>query len=162
MTEPLSVQDGCVVSMDYSLFVEGKMIDSSAGQEPLLFLQGSGNIIRGLEQALYGMAIGQSKQVTVPAQDAYGELDLEAFTDVPRGQFPANIPLEIGLELGVRDETGRTLAAHIAHIDAEVVRLDFNHPLAGKELHFDVTITALRLATGEELEHGHVHHGHDH
>ncbi|MEI6290905.1 MAG: FKBP-type peptidyl-prolyl cis-trans isomerase, partial [Chloroflexota bacterium] len=99
MSDLLTVQDGQVVSMDYTLRVDGEVIDSSEGTSPLQFIQGSGNIIPGLEQELYGMALGESKNVIVQAEDGYGTLDPDAFIDVPRTEFPANIPMEIGTEI---------------------------------------------------------------
>lgn len=155
------VQDGCVVSMEYTLKVDGEVVDSSVGHEPLEFLQGGGNIIPGLEQALYGMSVGDSKKVVVAPADGYGEFDEEAMINVPRAEFPSEIPLEIGLELGVQDDEGNPMSAFVAEITEEAVLLDLNHPLAGEELHFDVKIVALREATAEELEHGHAH-GDDH
>ncbi len=157
----VKVQDGQVVSMEYTLHVDGELVDSSEGQEPLEFLQGEGNIIPGLEDELYGMGIGESKEVVVTAEDGYGLLDPDAFIDVPKSQFPAEIPLEAGIELQVQDENGNPMMARIDRVDSENVKLDFNHPLAGKELHFKVKVVALRDATEEELEHGHVH-GDDH
>lgn len=149
--------------MEYTLHVDGQLVDSSEGRAPLEFLQGAGNIIPGLEEELYGMELGESKNVIVSAEDGYGELDPDAFVDVPRAQFPAEIPLEPGIELQVRDDTGRVLLARIDRVDDQSVRLDFNHPLAGKELNFQVKIVGLRDATEEELEHGHVHgEGHSH
>lgn len=159
----LTVQDGQVVSMEYTLHVDGELIDTSAGREPLEFLQGAGNIIPGLEDELYGLEIGEAKNVIVAAEDGYGELDPDAFLDVPREQFPAEIPLEVGVELQVQDESGHPMMARIDSVDEASVRLDFNHPLAGKELVFDVKIVGLREATDEEMEHGHVHgSGHHH
>ncbi len=157
----VKVQDGQVVSMEYTLHVDGELVDSSEGQEPLEFLQGEGNIIPGLEDELYGMGIGESKEVVVAAEDGYGLLDPDAFIDVPKSQFPAEIPLEAGVELQVQDENGNPMMARIDRVDNENVKLDFNHPLAGKELHFKVKVVGLRDATEEELEHGHVH-GDDH
>lgn len=159
----LTVQDGQVVSMEYSLHVDGELIDTSAGREPLEFLQGAGNIIPGLEDELYGLEIGQAKNVIVAAEDGYGELDPDAFIDVPREQFPTEIPLEVGVELQVQDESGHSMMARIDSVDETSVRLNFNHPLAGKELVFEVKIVGLRDATDEEMEHGHVHgSGHHH
>ncbi len=157
MSEGLTVQDGQIVSMDYTLQVDGEIVDASEENEPLEFLQGAENIIPGLEEALYGMAIGESKQVAITAADGYGELDPEAFADVPKGDFPTEIPLETGLEIEVTDQAGNPMYARIAAFDDETIRLDFNHPLAGKTLNFDVKIVALREATEEEMEHGHAH-----
>lgn len=163
MSDKPIVQNDSVVSMDYTLRVDGDVLDTSEGHEPLQFIQGSGNIIPGLERALYGMTVGESKQVQVSAADGYGEFEEEALVDVPRAEFPESIPLEIGMEIQVRDQSGRPMLAHIADFNQEHVRLDFNHPLAGKDLDFMVKITALRSATHEELEHGHVHFdGHAH
>lgn len=162
MNDELKVQDGQVVSMEYTLRVDGEILDTSVGREPLEFLQGAGNIIPGLEQELYGMAIGESKNVIVQAEEGYGEIDPDAFFDVPREQFPNDIPLEIGIEIQVTDENGDPMSARIDSITDENIRLDFNHPLAGKELHFDMKIVDLRTATDEENEHGHSHNGHNH
>ncbi len=162
MNDILKVQDGQVISMDYTLRVDGEILDSSAGHAPLEFLQGAGNIIPGLEQELYGMALGESKNVIVQPEDGYGILDPDAFVNVPRDQFPANIPMDIGVEIQVTDESGNPMNARIDSVDDDNVTLDFNHPLAGKELHFDMTIVGLRDASDEENEHGHVHNGHSH
>ena len=159
-----SVQNDVVVSMEYTLHVDGEKIDSSEGQDPLQFLVGYGNIISGLEHEMMGMKIGDSRDVVVSPAEAYGEFDEDAFMDVPRGQFPKDMPLEEGLELTVRDDTGQSRYARIEAIEGENVTLNFNHPLAGDELHFNVKVVGLREPTAEELEHGHVHQngGHHH
>jgi FKBP-type peptidyl-prolyl cis-trans isomerase SlyD len=162
MSEMLKVQDGHIVSMDYTLHVDGEVLDTSAGHEPLEFLQGAGNIIPGLEESLYGMAIGENKKVAIAPEDGYGELDSEAFMDVPKDEFPAEIPLEKGIEIQLTDQEGSPMYARIDSFNDEAVKLDFNHPLAGKTLNFDVTIVALRMATEEEIEHGHAHDEHAH
>jgi len=162
MGETQTVQDGQVVSMDYTLHVDGEVMDTSEGHEPLEFIQGMGHIIPGLERELYGMAVGDSKKVDVAAIDGYGELDPDAFADVPKDQFPANIELGEGVELQVSDQSGQPMYARIDRVDDDSVRLDFNHPLAGKELNFNVKVVALREATDEERAHGHVHHGGGH
>ena len=158
-----SVQDGVVVSMEYSLHVDDELLDSSDGQGPLQFLVGYGNVISGLESEMMGMKIGDSKSVVVQPEDGYGEFDEEAFINVPRDQFPKDMPLEVDAELTVRDDEGHARYARVESIEGDTVRLDFNHPLAGAELHFDVKVIALREPTEEELEHGHVHEaGHEH
>jgi FKBP-type peptidyl-prolyl cis-trans isomerase SlyD len=167
MSDITVVQDGQVVSIEYTLQVGDQVLDTSAEEGPLEFLQGSGNIVPGLEREMYGMKIGESKQVVVSPKDGYGEFDGEAFMDVPRADFPAEIPLEHGIELHVTDEDGKNTMAYVDTVGDQAVRLDFNHPLAGAELHFDVKVVGLRAATPEELEHGHAHshehhHGHDH
>ena len=157
-----SVQNGVVVSMEYTLKIDGEVIDSSEGQDPLEFLTGHGNIIPGLESEMIGMKIGDNKDVVVAPADGYGEYDDEAFLDVPKDQFPADMPVEEGLELTVRDDSGEGRYARIETVDGETVRLNFNHPLAGDELHFNVKVVSLREPTDEELEHGHVHAGDHH
>jgi FKBP-type peptidyl-prolyl cis-trans isomerase SlyD len=158
-----TVQDGVVVSMEYSLRVDNEVIDSSDGQGPLEFLAGHGNIISGLEREMIGMKVGDSKAVVVAPEDGYGEFDDEAFMDVPRKDFPKDMPVEEGLELTVRDDEGQARYARVDGISDETVTLNFNHPLAGDELHFDVKVVGLREPTAEELEHGHVHSaGHNH
>jgi FKBP-type peptidyl-prolyl cis-trans isomerase SlyD len=163
MTEQLKVDDGQVVSMDYVLQVDGKVVDSSEAGNPLQFIQGMGHIIPGLEHELYDMKVGENKKVVVRPKDGYGEVDAEAFMDVPRASFPTDVPLEKGTELELREQSGHTMLARIDSISDENIRLNMNHPLAGKELHFDVKIAGLRPATEEEVSHGHVHdHEHSH
>lgn len=158
-----TVQDGLVVSMEYTLTVDGEVLDSSKGAGPLQFLAGHDNIVPGLEQEMIGMKIGESKDVVVAPEDGYGEFDDEAFMEVPRSEFPADMELEEGAELHVTDEDGQEQMAFIESFDDKSVRLDFNHPLAGAELHFNVKVIGLRDPTSEELEHGHVHEeGHHH
>jgi FKBP-type peptidyl-prolyl cis-trans isomerase SlyD len=163
MSEMLKVVDGQVIVMEYTLKVDGEIIDTSEGIGPIEFVQGAGNIIPGLERKLYGMTIGESKDVVVTAEDGYGDVNSEAYIEVPRYQFPANIPMEIGTQLELHDQAGNPMHARIDWVGDETVRLDFNHPLAGKELSFAVKIAGLRDATDEEREHGHVHgEGHEH
>jgi len=157
-----SVQNGVVVAMEYTLKVDGEVVDSSAGQDPLEFLTGYGNIIAGLESEMIGMKTGESKDVVVAPADGYGEYDEEAYLDVPKNQFPKDMPVEEGLELTVRDDSGEARYARIEAVEGETVRLNFNHPLAGDELHFNVKVISLREPTAEELEHGHVHQGGHH
>lgn len=163
MTEALKVNDGQVVTMEYTLLVDGKIVDSSEGGEPLQFIQGMGHIIPGLEIELYDMKVGDNKVVIVPAKDGYGELEMDAFMDVPRDAFPTDVPVEIGTELELRDKSDHPIFARIDSITEDNIRLNMNHPLAGKELHFNVKISGLRLASDEEVSHGHVHdHDHNH
>jgi len=157
-----SVQKDVVVSMEYTLQVDGEEIDSSKGQDPLQFLVGYGNIISGLEREMMGMKVGDSKDVVIQPEDAYGEYDDEAFMEVPRDQFPQDMPVEEGLELSVRDDQGQSRYARIDIVEGDTVTLNFNHPLAGDELHFSVKVVNLREPTEEELEHGHVHEGGHH
>ncbi|MBI3174237.1 MAG: peptidylprolyl isomerase [Chloroflexi bacterium] len=158
-----TVTNGQVVSMEYTLWVGGEVLDTSDGQGPLQFLAGYGNIIPGLEQEMMGMKIGDEKEVTVAPADGYGEYDEAAFMDVPRKEFPDDMSIEEGLELSVSGDDGQAHYARIDEVGDDSVRLDFNHPLAGQELKFKVKVVALRAPTEEEVEHGHVHEaGHHH
>ncbi|GJQ51384.1 MAG: peptidyl-prolyl cis-trans isomerase [Anaerolineaceae bacterium] len=152
-----SVQANAVVSIEYALKVDGKLLDSSVGEGPLWFLAGYDNIVPGLEAELIGMKVGDSKNVVVQPEDGYGEFDEEAFMQIPRSEFPEHIPLEIGEELNVSDNEDNSRLARIESMDDELITLNFNHPLAGAELHFYVKVVALREPTAEELEHGHAH-----
>lgn len=159
----LTVTDGLVVSLDYTLRLDdGEIIDASE-QEPLEFLQGHNQIIPGLERALAGMKVGESKEVVVAATDAYGEEDEDAYQLVERDIFPPDMELEEGMQLRMRDaHSGEAVDVIIAEVNDNNVLLDFNHPLAGEELHFQVKVVGLRPATPEELAHGHAHGDHDH
>ena len=126
------------------------------------YLHGAANIIPGLERELEGMSIGDSKKVIVSAEDGYGETDEDAFVDVPRSEFPDDMPLDPGVEMELTTPDGQPMYARVESVEEEIVHLNMNHPLAGKELHFDVKVTALRNATEEEMDHGHAHEGHHH
>jgi len=157
--ESETIHDGHVVTLGYTLTVDGKAIDTSEGEgnAPVVFIQGAEQIVPGLENALYGMSVGESKNVIVAPSEGYGDFDPEAFDDVPRSEFPPEIPLEPGVILHLRDKNDDVYETTVVSADKNTVRLTFNHPLAGKELHFAVTVLAIRDATAEELEHGHVH-----
>ena len=160
--KPDKIEDGVVVTLDYTLTVEGEVVDSSEENEPIQFIQGQEHIIPGLERKLYGLKIGEDKKVTIFLEEGYGDVEPEAGMDVPRSEFPPEIPMEIGTGLQLKTQEGEIVSAHIASIDADTVQLDFNHPLAGKELHFDVKVIDLRQATDDEIAHGHLHDGNEH
>lgn len=108
------------------------------------------------------MTVGESQYVVVAAEVGYGEMNSQAYQEAPRDRFPEIIPMETGPQIELHDEAGQPIVARIDQVGGTTVRLDFNHPMAGKELHFTVKIADLRPATDEELEHGHVHSGHAH
>ncbi len=155
---PLKVTDKVVVSLAYELQDgDGEWIDSADATEPLEFIYGFGQIIPGLERSLYGMKVGEEKEVIVEPEDAYGEFDPEAYDLASLDWFPSVDDLEVGMSVEVEDESGETVEAYIAEIRDDGVLLDFNHPLAGETLYFRVKIVSLRAATPDELDHGHVH-----
>jgi len=156
--EKLKVADGLVVGLDYTLRLDdGEIVDSSSEEEPLQFLQGRGQIISGLEQALYGMVVDEQKEVVVAPAEGYGVEDPDAFELVGRDVFPPDLDLQPGNGLRMRDTAGRVVNAYVAEVRPDGVLLDFNHPLAGETLYFQLRIAALRSATSEELAHGHIH-----
>jgi len=150
--EKLTVADDIVVSLDYTLRLDdGEIIDSSDSRGPLQFLQGRGQIIPGLEQALYGMAVGEEKDVVVEPADGYGVRDPDASQVLPHDVFPPDLELEPGLGLRMRDPAGRAIIAYVDEVRSEGVLLNFNHPLAGETLYFRAKVADLRAATEEEL-----------
>ena len=121
----------------------GEQFDSSAGRDPLQFVVGSGQIIPGLDVAIPGMAVGDKKDVHVPAAQAYGEVNPDNRQAVPRAQIPAEIPLEIGTQLQMQTPQGQVLPVTVAEVTDEEVTLDANHPLAGKALNFAIEIVGI-------------------
>lgn len=155
----LSVADDMVVSMAYVLRLDdGEEIDRSEADDPLVFLQGHGEIIPGLEQALYGLAIGDGKKVVVGPEEAYGDYDDNNIVSLPHSAFPPGMDLEIGQMLYLNDgDSDEEMPAFISEIGEDEVLLDLNHPLAGETLYFEIEVVDVRKATADELNHGHVH-----
>ena len=122
---------------------DGSTFDSSAGRDPLEFTVGSGQIIPGLDSAIPGMTVGEKKTVEVPAAEAYGDRNPEGIQSVPRDQVPDHIPLDPGTQLQVQTGDGRTLPVTVAEVTEEAVVLDANHPLAGKDLTFEVELVEI-------------------
>jgi len=148
----LTVTDDMFVSLEYSLWLDdGEIIDSSEEHGPLEFVQGRGTIMPGLERQLYGMTLGESRNVVLSPAEGYGEYDPEAFQTVPRSVFPPDLELEVGMGFQVRTPLGRSAVVFIDEVDEDKVVLDLNHPLAGRTLHFNVKVVGLREATPEEL-----------
>lgn len=144
---PMTVSDGKTISMEYTLTLENKeVLDTNVGGEPLSFTQGSHEIIPGLESALQGMKAGESKQVTVEPEQAYGEVNPKAIQEVPIEQIPPDAR-KVGVQLQGKDGQGRMVTPKVTEVKEQVVVLDFNHPLAGKTLYFDVKILDVKTAT---------------
>jgi len=146
--ENLTVADGLLVSLGYTLHLDdGTLIDSSDDQADLEFVQGQGQIVSGLERALYGMTVGDEKSVVVAPSDGYGERDPEAFRVISSDEFSPEMTLKRGAAIHMRDEEGRVVVAFVADVRPGGVLLDFNHPLAGQTLHFRVRVSDLRTPT---------------
>ncbi|MCV2224750.1 FKBP-type peptidyl-prolyl cis-trans isomerase [Pseudomonas mercuritolerans] len=153
------------VSIDYTLTNDsGEVIDSSAGGAPLVYLQGAGNIIPGLEKALEGKAVGDELKVAVEPEDAYGEYAAELVSTLSRSMFEGVDELEVGMQFHASAPDGQMQIVTIRDLDGDDVTVDGNHPLAGQRLNFEVKIVDIRDASQEEIAHGHVHGegGHHH
>lgn len=139
-----AVKAGDTVRIHYTgTLQDGTTFDSSQGRDPLEFTVGSGQIIPGLDKALPGMAVGDTKSVEVPCDEAYGPVQPEARQEMPRAQIPADIPLDPGTQLQMRSPAGQTIPVVVAEVTDETVTLDANHPLAGKDLTFDIELVEL-------------------
>jgi FKBP-type peptidyl-prolyl cis-trans isomerase SlyD len=144
------------VTFHYSLRDdEGTVLDSSEGKEALTYLHGEGNIVPGLEKALEGKQAGDEVKATVPPAEGYGERSDDNIRNVPRRKLPDG-KLKPGMRVRLQTNEG-PIAALVTAIKGDYVTVDANHPLAGMTLHFEVKVEAVRDATAEELEHGHVH-----
>jgi len=142
-----TVSNGKEVSIEYTLRLDDQeVVESNAGGEPLVFVYGAGQIIPGLESALAGMRSGESRKVTVKPADAYGEARKEAIIELDKLLIPADKELTVGSYLPI-DAGGQTVNVKVVEIRENTVVLDGNHPLAGKTLHFDVSILDVRAAS---------------
>ena len=152
----------CVVSIHYKLTDDaGNVLDASIGGEPLTYLHGSDNLIPGLENELTGKAVGAAFKVSVPPDEAYGTYEEELVQVVPRDLFKGVDDIKPGMQFETQGENGVELII-VTEVSDKEVTVDGNHPLAGKTLHFDVTVEAIRDSTQEERDHGHPHDGHNH
>jgi len=149
----MAIEANQIVSIEYEVRDGDKVVDSNVGQAPLVFMFGKGQIIPGLENGLKDMAVGEKSDLLVKAEDAYGEHNPEAKQEVPKDQF-AGIDLEEGMTLYGQGEDGGTVQVIVKEVGEENVIIDFNHPLAGKDLMFSVTLSNVREASADELASG--------
>src|SRR5271165_5511076 len=153
-----------VVTIHYTLKDDGgTILDSSAGGEPLAYIQGHGNLVAGLEKALEGGHEGSTVSVVVDPEDGYGKHDKALIQRVPKRSLQGSGEIKKGMQFQARTDDGMRLFT-VTAVAGDMVTLDGNHPLADQRLHFDVQIVGVRAATADELEHGHVHGagGHHH
>jgi FKBP-type peptidyl-prolyl cis-trans isomerase SlyD len=153
-----------VVLIHYTLKDDGgAVLDSSAGGEPLAYIQGHGNLVPGLEKALEGKQDGHTLAVSVAPADGYGTRDESLVQRVPKRALQGSGEIRKGMQFQGQTEAGMRLFT-VTGIVGDMVALDGNHPLADQTLHFDIEVVSVREATSEELEHGHVHGvgGHHH
>jgi FKBP-type peptidyl-prolyl cis-trans isomerase 2 len=138
------VKHGDVVRVHYTgKLVSGDQFDSSVGREPLEFTVGAGMMIKGFDDAMPGMAVGEKKTVNIPAADAYGEKDPNAIIEFPKENVPEDMKLEPGMQLTLSNEAGQPFPVVVVEVKEEVIVLDANHFLAGQELVFDIELIEL-------------------
>jgi peptidylprolyl isomerase len=123
---------------------DGTTFDSSEGRQPLEFEVGSGMVIKGFDDGVTGMAIGDKKTISIPAEDAYGPRQEEMVLEFPRINFPPDIEPEVGMTLNMHSENGQEMPVLITAVDEDTVTLDANHPLAGYELIFDIELVDVK------------------
>lgn len=158
----MAIENNQVVGIEYELKEAGgsEVLDSNVGQAPLEYITGKSHIIPGLEKQVSALAKGEKADIMVPAAEAYGEYNADAIDDVPREQF-AGLDLKEGLPLFGQGENGETIQVVVKAFNDETVTIDYNHPLAGKDLMFSVTVLDIRDATEDEILSGQVG-GHQH
>lgn len=148
------IENDVVVSLAYTLTVDGEVVETVTADEPLDYLHGAENIVPGLEAALTGKTVGDSFTITLQPEDAYGEYDEDDKETFPKDELPGADKLEEGMVILLEDEDGLEFEAVISEIREDEVVLDFNPPLAGKTITYQVEVVALREASEEELEDG--------
>ena len=138
------VKSGDTVQVHYEgKLKSGEMFDSSAGREPLEFTVGSGQVIPGFDVAVIDMEVGQSKTVNIPVGEAYGERSKEAIISIPRSEFPEDLNPEVGQELQMSDDEGHVFPVVVAEVADDHIVLDANHPLAGEDLIFEISLVKI-------------------
>ncbi len=138
------VKDGDVVKVHYTgKLTNGEQFDSSTGREPLEFTVGAGQMIKGFDAAMPGMKVGEKKTINILPEDAYGVKDEQAIIEFPKENIPKEMKPEVGMQLQLRNESGQPFPVTIAEIKDEIIVLDANHSLAGKELFFDIELVEL-------------------
>ena len=158
--ESMTVAAGKVVAIHYTLRdAEGAVIDESGDEGPLQYLHGAENIVPGLEDGLAGKAVGETVKVEVPPEKGYGHSDPSGIQVVERKVFPDDVDVQVGMHFGAEGPNGEVVPVWVTKVEGDQLTVDFNHPLAGKTLHFEVSIADIRDATDQERDHGHPHGG---
>ena len=159
----ITISKNSVVTLGYQLKnSDGEVLDSSESAEPMVYIQGSEDILQGIEDAVEGLKVDQSTSVTIMAKDAYGEYEEQLLTRLPIDAFGGIDDLAPGLQLQEDTDEGPMLVT-VKEVTKTEVLVDANHPMSGQDLHFELKILDIREATASELDHGHVHTaGHHH
>lgn len=142
--EDAVISNGKKVSIDYTLTVEGQVVDTSQGKAPLEYVQGEGKIIPGLEKQLDGLKVGEEKDIAVKADEAYGPIDPNGVQEIQKSLIPTDIKLDPGIILEMSDSNGTVYPATVKEVKEQSVMLDFNHPLAGKDLSFHIKVVDVK------------------
>lgn len=137
------IEDGKTVKFDYVLTVDGEVVDTSEGKQPLEYVQGEGRIVPGLEKEMNGLSEGDKKTVVVDPAGGYGARDENAVRAIPKENFPEDMELNVGQMMQMQTQDGQVFPGTILEVKDNEVVLDFNHPLAGKELNFEVTVVSV-------------------
>lgn len=141
-----TIKAGDTISVNYTgRFEDGQVFDSSEEREPLKFTVGAGQLIKGFDDAVTGLKIGEKVTVTIAPADAYGEHRTDLIIDIPKANVPEDLAVEIGKRFNLRDESGRPVPAVVIEITDEAIRLDANHAMAGKTLVFDIEVVQTGL-----------------
>ncbi len=133
---------GKQIKIDYSLSVNGQLIDSSEQGGPIHFEQGKHQVIPGLERQLEGLKVGDEREITVKPEEGYGPVNPKAFAEVQRSKMPKG-DLKIGMQMQTTDKNGQPVSATVSEIKKDKIIMNFNHPLAGKELHFKIKVVEI-------------------
>jgi peptidylprolyl isomerase len=138
------VKSGDTVRVHYhGKLDDGSTFDSSEGRDPLEFTVGSGQVIKGFDEAMLNMQPGEKKTVNIPVEQAYGQRNDDMMMEYPKSEFPADMKPEVGMELHMSDNMGNVFPVVIEAVNEETVILDANHPLAGKDLTFDLELVSI-------------------
>ena len=146
---PAAVQDNMEIGMEYTLTVDGAVVDSTEGKDPFRYVHGRQQVIPGLERQLAGLHVGDAAEVTVAPEEGYGPVDPVAFIEIPKAQLPEDVAPEVGMVLRGVNPDGQNFSARIRELKGENVVLDLNHPLAGKTLTFKVKILTIAPAPAQ-------------
>ncbi len=138
------ITNGRTVKVNYTLTVDGKVVDSSKGRPPMEFKEGAHQVIPGFEKEVMGMKTGQKKSFTVKPQEGYGLVNPNAFREVSKKQLPANLTPQPGMVLFAQAKDGQRIPVTIKEVRKDTVVMDLNHPLAGKTLHFDIEVVGIQ------------------
>lgn len=159
---PAAIDDKTVVSIAYTMKVDGDEVESAPVDDPLVYLHGSESIVPGLEAELTGKKVGDKFNITLKPEDAYGEYNKDEIEEFDRDDFPDDEDLEPGTEIWLEDEDGFVMEATIKSVEGDVIMVDLNPIYAGKTIEYAVEVVSIRKAEAAEIEHGHVHeHEHD-